>query len=109
MVEHASEYPWSSYQHNAVGRTISFITPHELYNEQGKTLGEQQRAYRAFFKGRMPEADIQKIREATNKAWLLGSERFKRDFEVVAGRRAEPVKQGGDRKSQQWRDRNQRL
>ncbi|MDC0664106.1 hypothetical protein [Marinobacter sp. SS21] len=31
MVEHASEYPWSSYQHNAVGKEVQLITPHAQY------------------------------------------------------------------------------
>ncbi|SBS29651.1 hypothetical protein MSP8887_01128 [Marinomonas spartinae] len=28
MATHASEYPWSSYQSNAIGKEIALITPH---------------------------------------------------------------------------------
>ncbi|MEJ2072836.1 MAG: transposase, partial [Reinekea sp.] len=28
MVDHASEYPWSSYRYNAVGLNIELVTPH---------------------------------------------------------------------------------
>ena len=31
MVEHAAEYPWSSYQANALGKPIELITPHSCY------------------------------------------------------------------------------
>src|SRR5690554_126539 len=109
MVAHASEYPWSSYQHNAVGREIGLITPHELYDALGKTRKARQSRYRAMFKGRMADADLEDIRDATNKSWLLGRERFKRNFELKTGRAANPKKKGGDRRSRQWKGDNQRL
>ena len=74
MVAHASEYPWSSYQHNAAGREIGLITPHELYDALGKTPKARQSRYRAMFKGVMADADIQDIRDATNKSWLLNDQ-----------------------------------
>ena len=37
MVEHASEYPWSSYRFNGVGLDVQLITPHLEYNSLGKT------------------------------------------------------------------------
>lgn len=109
MVAHASEYPWSSYQFNAIGRPIALITPHCLYYALGRRPEERQSAYRDLFKGRMPEAEIQQIRDATNRAWILGSERFKRNFEEQTGRIADPRKRGGDRKSRHWQEENQRL
>jgi len=59
MVEHASEYPWSSYQHNAVGKEIKLITPHGCYIELGRKKEERLTAYRALFRGRMAESDIE--------------------------------------------------
>lgn len=62
-----------------------------------------------MFKGRMADLEIQTIRDATNKAWVLGSEKFKKDFEAKTGRKADPRQRGGDRKSAKWHSENQRL
>jgi putative transposase len=104
MVSHAAEYPWSSYQSNAVGREVTLVSPHELYLKLGATNEERQSAYRALFRGRMLEADIEYIREAKNKSWVLGSDRFKASFEAITNRRAIPSKRGGDRRSIKGRD-----
>tara|TARA_R110000822_G_scaffold77456_1_gene186038 strand:- start:3693 stop:4223 length:531 start_codon:yes stop_codon:yes gene_type:complete len=47
MVSHASEYPWSSYQSNAIGKPIQLLTPHTLYLRLGETDTERQSAYRS--------------------------------------------------------------
>lgn len=108
MVAHASEYPWSSYQGNALGKPIQLLTPHPLYRRLGKTDAERQSAYRALFRGRMPERDLAAIRQATNKAWVLGDDRFKAQIEARTGRRPVPSGRGGDRKSAAFREtRNQ--
>lgn len=108
MVSHASDYPWSSYQSNAVGKSIALLTPHPTYQRLGKTDEERQSAYRILFRGRMPERDLAAIREATNKAWVLGDDRFKAQIEARTGRRPVPLGRGGDRKSAEFqRVRNQ--
>jgi putative transposase len=104
MVPHASEYPWSSYQGNALGKPIQLLTPHPMYRRLGKTEAEQQSVYRALFRGRMPERDLVAIRGATNKAWVLGDDRFKAQIEAKSGRRSAPLGRGGDRKSAAFRE-----
>lgn len=99
MVAHASEYPWSSYQSNALGKPIQLLTHHTVYRRLGKTGAEQQIAYRALFRGKMPERDLAAIRESTNKGWVLGDDRFKAQIEARTGRRSAPLGRGGDRKS----------
>ena len=37
MVSHASDYPWSSYRHNALGKEIPLITPHVEYLPLGNS------------------------------------------------------------------------
>lgn len=103
MVTHAAEYPWSSYQGNALGKPIQLLTPHALYNQLGKTDSERQIAYRGLFDGLMPEQELTAIRDATNKAWALGDGRFKAQITANTGRRAEPLGRGGDRKSTAFR------
>lgn len=100
MVAHASEYPWSSYRANSLGKEIQLLTPHPKYKQLGKTEEERQSAYRALFRGRMAEREIEEIREATNKSWALGNDRFKEQIEAKTGRRAVPLGRGGDRKSE---------
>ncbi len=99
MVSHASEYPWSSYQGNAVGKCIELLAPHRLYRRLGTTEEERQVAYRALFPVRMPDHDVTAIREATTKAWVLGSDRFKAHVEAKTGRQFAPSRRIGDRKS----------
>ncbi|TAH40927.1 MAG: transposase, partial [Gammaproteobacteria bacterium] len=63
---------------------------------------ERQTAYRALFRGRMPAQELAAIREASNKAWVLGDDRFKRQIEAKTGRRSMPAGRGGDRKSARY-------
>jgi putative transposase len=102
MVDHASEYPWSSYQYNAAGKEIKLITPHDLYMQLGKTLLQRQASYRALFEGHMPTHTLEEIRSATNKAWVLGDVRFQQQVEQTTGRSASPRQRGGDRKSEKF-------
>jgi putative transposase len=108
MVSHAADYPWSSYQGNALGKPIQLLTPHALYWQLGQTDDERQSAYRALFSGLIPKRDMAAIRDATNKAWVLGDEHFKAQIEARTGRRPEALTRGGDRKSAKFR-KNQRL
>jgi len=110
MVEHPAEYPWSSYQGNALGKPIELLTPHEVYLRLAEGEHERQASYRALFKHQLPERSLKEIQEATNKAWVLGDNRFKQQIEAQTGRRASPMSRGGDRKSEKWRSKqNQHL
>ena len=55
-----------------------------------------------LFKRHLSENSITEIREATNKAWVLGNDRFKQRIQEQLGRRVEPKARGGDRKSEQF-------
>jgi putative transposase len=68
IVRHPKNYPWSSYHHNAQGKTDRLITPHRLYLSLGKNDTSRQTAYRGFFKERLIPLELESIREATNKA-----------------------------------------
>jgi putative transposase len=103
MVGEPAEYPWSSYQKNAMGKAIDLITPHPSYLSLGKTDKERQIAYRALFESQIPDHTLKEIRDATNKAWVLGDNRFKKQIEKLTGRRASPLPRGGDRKSKQYK------
>lgn len=99
MVNHPAEYPWSSFQGNALDKNIELLTSHSLYLALGNKALERKKAYQALFSAHVDELALQEIRDATNKAWVLGDNRFKQQIEQDTGRRASPLGKGGDRKS----------
>lgn len=102
MVQHPAEYTWSSYQHNAVGKTIGLITEHTLYMQLGKDKFESQARYRALFDNEIPSITLDEIKIATDKMWVLGNDKFKQQVEEMSGRRSSPLPKGGDRKSESY-------
>ena len=89
MVAHPGEYRWTSYHSNAQGAPDILVTRHELYERLGQSGLERQRTYRQLFRAQLSGVDIEAIREATNKNWALGSERFKQRIEVLSRRRSD--------------------
>lgn len=102
MAKHPSDYAWSSYSFNALGQNNALITPHRIYKRLGKTEKERQAAYRHLFRSLIPERVLEDIREATNKAWVLGSTRFKKRMSKKLKRPVESSGRGGDRKSRKY-------
>ena len=100
MVKHPADYPWSSYRANAQGEMQEMLTPHALYRRLGRTDSERQSAYRQLFRAQLSKGDIEAIREATNKAWVLGSDRFKAKMESLSGRRTAPLPRGRPRQEE---------
>ncbi len=94
MVSHPGDYPWSSYQYNARGDENSLVTPHSLYRRLGRHTDARQSAYRQLFRSQLAKADVDAIREATNKAWVLGNNRFRERIEALSGRRASQQARG---------------
>jgi len=102
MVICQADYPWSSYHYNALGQFNDLVVPHPEYLRLGVSNEARQAAYRELFKYQLSENCINEIREATNKAWMLGNDRFKQRIQKQLGRRIEPKARGGDRKSEQF-------
>jgi putative transposase len=102
MVENPAEYPWSSYRGNALGINDKLLTPHPLFLALGGSDDERQAAYRALFEGHFDEQTLDELRSSINKAWVLGSDRFKSMVEAQLNRRASPLPKGGDRKSEKF-------
>ncbi|MEA2078541.1 MAG: transposase [Pseudomonadota bacterium] len=103
MVTHPSEYPWSSYHANATGRPDGLVTRHELYRRLGRGQTERLDAYRQLFEQQLSAPELTRIRNATNKAWVLGNRRFREQIEAIIDRQTSPTKRGGDRKSADYR------
>ncbi len=103
MIAHPRDYPWSSYRHNALGKSNPMVRPHLLYQRLGKTAAGRQAAYRNFFAHDIPQPTVDQIRSATNKSWVLGNDRFRARMEKRLNRPASPKSRGGDRKSDDYR------
>ena len=94
MVAHPRSYRWSSYPFQAEGKSDIVVTPHALYHQLGKTAVERQKAYRELFRRHLNGETLTAIREATNKAWVLGSDRFKARLAKKIDRQISPLPRG---------------
>jgi putative transposase len=91
MTENPANYPWSSHAYYAFGKTglnSDWLTPHEEYLRLGSSAEERQLAYQHLFKSAISSADLNQIRDNTPKGWVLGSQRFKYEVELLCKRQA---------------------
>ncbi len=94
LVRHPREYRWSSYHYHAEGKSDPLLTPHNMYQRLGGTAATRQQAYRALFRQRLSGEILDAIRDATNKAWVLGSDKFKDRIAKKSDRRVAPLPRG---------------
>lgn len=99
IVDHPREYPWSSYTANALGNDDKLVTQHTLYQRLGRQEKKRLSAYRQLFRAALSKADLEAIREATNKGWVLGNDRFREKIEQLSGRRTTAKARGRPRKT----------
>jgi putative transposase len=104
MVSLAEEYRWSSYHFNARGEFDELLTPHALYEALGRTPATRVSVYRALFKNHIDETTMMEIRNATNKAWVLGNDHFRNEIESLLNRQTHPSPKGGDRRSEKFQN-----
>ncbi len=104
MVKHPRDYPASSYRANAKGRADGIVAPHSVYDTLGPDAAARQAAYRQLFRRRIGEPTLDEIRAATNKGWVLGTDRFRERVEEMLDRPAAPRPKGGDRRSKAYRE-----
>jgi len=64
-------------------------------------------AYRSLFEEEVPALNLLEIRDAINKAWVLGDGKFKAQIEAQLDRRVTPIERGGDRKSKAFQAKSQ--
>ena len=62
MVGHPSEYPWTSYRHNALGEKNELVMHHHLHQTLGRTDEQRKKAYRTLFRVRIPHRTLEEIR-----------------------------------------------
>lgn len=103
LVATPADYAWSSYAANATGADDRLVTSHAVYERLGRGQKARQAAYEAGFETPLDESLLTRIRDATNKAWVLGDAAFCQDVEERLNRRTSPRPRGGDRRSAAYR------
>lgn len=101
MVRTPADYPWSSYQAQALGKPASMWQPHELYLQLANDREQRFAAYQALCHTPIDEDTVRTIRESTNKGLALGNDRFKAEIEQLTGRRVSAGKRGPKAETQQ--------
>ena len=94
IVNHPREYPWSSYRANAEGARSSVVRLHAEFMALGNTEHERQAAYRDLFGIELRPAQIDELRDLTNKGFAIGGAGFRQCIEAATGRRVSPAPRG---------------
>jgi putative transposase len=94
MVKDPSEYAWSSYQINVLGKESGLCTPHPEYLRMSIAKNERMKNYRALFTHHVDGELLNEIRLSVNKGMAIGHDRFKDEIELLTGRRLKPKKVG---------------
>ncbi|GAB3630093.1 transposase [Pandoraea terrae] len=99
LTDAPGNFLWSSYNHH-VGVTVdSLVTDHALYWALGNTPFERQRSYAEAFAQPISAADLDALRTATQKGWLLGSPEYQARMTLAANRRISPLTRGRPRRT----------
>lgn len=98
LVHEPASYAWSSCQHHLGLRVDPLVADHAMYWGLGNTPFQREAAYRELLERGLSSAHFQAISNATNKAWVLGSETFKAEMAKQTERRVEPAARGRPRK-----------
>ena len=85
MVTAPAEYKWSSYSAQSLGRPVKMWTPHAEYEHLGSTQNARQIAYRRLFEENLEAELISEIKHAQQTGFVLGTEKFRLQFEELTG------------------------
>jgi putative transposase len=94
MVVAPGDYAWSSHGHNAEGRDCPMIDPHPAFLALGSTWDERRSVYKRHFGSPQDPRELQRIRDAINGNFALGSLEFVRELEERTGRKLAPRRAG---------------
>ena len=94
MVDHPAKYRWSSYAANALGIDNAVIYIHEQYLALGNTPESRQSGYRGLFEIKADADELAIIRASLSSGTPLGNACFKKQIEVITGRKIGLIKPG---------------
>jgi len=98
MVRHPADYPWSSHEHYALGRTNPLISEHPIYRDLGVDQSARRDAFFSLCGTLLGEDLIERIRTAVNANAALGSEPFLARASALAGREVKVARRGRPRR-----------
>jgi putative transposase len=102
LAVHPKEYPWSGYQHRALGLPDRLLDEDVWYAGLGADQKERQERYRGWIDAQIDEREWEEIRQATQRGRLIGRETFHRQVEAMTGRRLVGEARGRPRKLNAW-------
>jgi putative transposase len=94
MVRLPGDYRYSSYRHNATGKSDSLVTAHPVYQSLAANHVQRLAAYRALFADQIAPDLLALVRNTTNACQVLGNDEFKDQIEAMLGRSVRPGKAG---------------
>jgi putative transposase len=80
MVTHTSQYRWSSFHGNGLGKHDARITPHQVWLALGDTHDERSRRYRNLFGMELGQDTLENIRRGVGTGLPTGSRRFQNEI-----------------------------
>jgi putative transposase len=89
-----SDYSWSSYQINALGKHSRLLTPHQLYQSLAETPEQQQISYRHQYTEAIEGNLLNDIRQSANNGLVLGNQSFVAQVEALTGYPLQEGKRG---------------
>ncbi|ORU92255.1 MAG: hypothetical protein A6F70_02315 [Cycloclasticus sp. symbiont of Bathymodiolus heckerae] len=104
MVSNASEYPWSSYAHNALGEADKLITEHCLYSQLSDVPKLKAPRYRDLFDQIDIDQQRERIKRATLAGEAYGSDAYHHKIGALINRVTKLTSHGGDRKSEAYKN-----
>lgn len=85
IVSDPGDYRWSSYSAHAFDNQVRMWSPHPLYRSLGQNANARTKRYRELIGESLGEDVIVKIRHCANKGLILGTEKFRKQFEILTG------------------------
>lgn len=99
IVSKPGDYPYSSYGHNALGKSDPILSAHPIYHALADDPYNRQSAYQRLFLDAISPELLTNIRATTNACLILGGDRFKDQIEAMLGRSVRHRKKGRPGKS----------
>ena len=94
MAADPAEYRWSSYVAHALGKEPEMWTAHDEYHRLGSSKSARQIAYRRLFEDDLDRTLISEIKHAQETGFVLGTERFRQEYEALTGEHQRYRKRG---------------
>lgn len=85
IVADLKEYPWSSYNKRAYGKSDPILDIDPYYLELGKTNAERINAYRTWFNNLIPKEELDCIKVGVERSLPIGSGGFSTDLSKRLG------------------------